>query len=293
MNSILQYPKSVQRRFFDYLYVEYSKRAYVSPDPIEILYTYNNTAEREIAGFLTASLALGRAGLITRTAQLLLNRLPSPLTDIQYMNKTDIQKAVNGLYYRFFSEHHLSGIVYGLSNILKKYGSLESAFEAKFYKNNNDIHKTLIQVTMELIGYSGPLGILIPDPRKQSSCKRLYLFFRWMIRNDKIDPGGWSFISPSKLILPLDTHMLRVAKQLGITKKNQASITAAREITHFFSGICPEDPVKYDFALTRFGIHPDLNYETLKKMYTQPQNNTGILNGTFRIAENNILYSIV
>ena len=80
------------------------------------------------------------------------------------------------------------------------------------------------------------------------------MFLRWMVRKDAIDPGGWDQISPSKLIVPIDTHMHQVGLKLGFTKRKQANLTTALEVTSAFSKFSPDDPVKYDFSLTRVGI---------------------------------------
>ena len=98
----------------------------------------------------------------------------------------------------------------------------------------------------------------MPCPEKGSACKRLNLFLRWMVRKDAVDPGGWDDIPRSMLIIPLDTHMFRVGKTLGLTSRNQAGLMAALDISAGFKQWSPDDPVKYDFALTRFGIRNDL-----------------------------------
>ncbi|MBW2650885.1 MAG: DUF2400 family protein, partial [Deltaproteobacteria bacterium] len=82
-------------------------------------------------------------------------------------------------------------------------------------------------------------------------------FLRWMVRRDDVDPGGWDDIPPSKLVIPLDTHMHRICLALGITKRKQANMKTALEITRSFQVIAPHDPVRYDFALTRLGIRKD------------------------------------
>ncbi|MBW2545477.1 MAG: TIGR02757 family protein, partial [Deltaproteobacteria bacterium] len=97
----------------------------------------------------------------------------------------------------------------------------------------------------------------VPLPAKGSACKRLNLFLRWMVRRDDVDPGGWDDIPPSKLVIPLDTHMHRICLAFGFTKRKQADMKTALEITDSFRAIVPDDPVRYDFALTRLGIRKD------------------------------------
>jgi len=98
---------------------------------------------------------------------------------------------------------------------------------------------------------------LIPAPSKGSACKRLNLFLRWMVRQDEVDPGGWDLIPPSKLVVPLDTHMHRIGLLLSFTNRKQADLQTALEITDAFRKVAPHDPVKYDFVLTRLGIWSD------------------------------------
>ena len=100
------------------------------------------------------------------------------------------------------------------------------------------------------------MPMFLPSPDGGSACKRLNLFLRWMVRKDNVDPGIWQSIPASHLIVPLDTHMHRIAKAMGLTSRKQADIQSAIEITGAFSFIRPADPVRYDFALTRLGIKP-------------------------------------
>jgi uncharacterized protein (TIGR02757 family) len=102
---------------------------------------------------------------------------------------------------------------------------------------------------------------LVPSPAAGSACKRLNLYLRWVVRRDDVDPGGWEGIAPSKLVVPLDTHMFRICRSLGMTARNQADLKSALEITQAFRAIVPEDPVRYDFALTRLGIRSDADAE--------------------------------
>ena len=89
---------------------------------------------------------------------------------------------------------------------------------------------------------------------------------RWMVRDDEVDPGGWHLVPVSKLVVPLDTHMHRIGLMLNLTGRKQADMRAAMEITAAFRSMAPEDPVRYDFVLTRFGIRNDLDTEALLKV---------------------------
>jgi uncharacterized protein (TIGR02757 family) len=99
----------------------------------------------------------------------------------------------------------------------------------------------------------------------------MFLFLRWMVRQDEIDPGGWN-IDPAKLIVPVDTHMLRITRRLGFTGRKQADLKTAVEISGVFRLFSPEDPAKYDFSLTRMGIHPDVRLSSVvpQNIYEKP-----------------------
>jgi len=94
-----------------------------------------------------------------------------------------------------------------------------------------------------------------------SDLKRLHLFLRWMVRRDEVDPGGWESVTPARLIVPLDTHMHRIALRLGLTSRKQANLRTAGEITAAFRALERDDPVRYDFCLTRLGIRNDMSIE--------------------------------
>ena len=99
---------------------------------------------------------------------------------------------------------------------------------------------------------------LVARPEKGSACKRMSLFLRWMVREDAVDPGGWTGVSPAQLIVPLDVHMERIGQMLNLTGRKSPNMGMALDITEAFRSMAPDDPVKYDFALTRFGIRDGL-----------------------------------
>ncbi|MCK4719805.1 DUF2400 family protein, partial [bacterium] len=110
---------------------------------------------------------------------------------------------------------------------------------------------------------------LLPDPGKGSACKRMNLYLRWMVREDDVDPGGWGKVSRSRLLVPLDIHMFRICSMLNLTCRKQANLLTVMEITNAFREINPDDPVKYDFAITRLGIRDELNPGTFINRCTQ------------------------
>jgi uncharacterized protein (TIGR02757 family) len=116
----------------------------------------------------------------------------------------------------------------------------------------------------DVLGWGGlDSSHLLPRASKGSACKRLALYIRWMARRDDVDPGGWSKVSPCDIIVPLDTHMFHIASGLGFTARSSADGRAAMEATAAFRRLRPDDPVRYDFALTRFGIRTGMSVDEL------------------------------
>ncbi|MDP7077871.1 MAG: TIGR02757 family protein, partial [Desulfobacterales bacterium] len=149
-----------------------------------------------------------------------------------------------------------------IKKIISRHGSLNLCFVAGL--NRND--KTIIEALVKFVGKLNCSDrYLIPLPEKRGACKRLNLFLRWMVRKDAVDPGGWETVPKRKLIVPIDTHMARIGRMLGATMRKTADMKMALEITETFKKLAPRDPVKYDFALTRFGIRNDLQITALQR----------------------------
>jgi uncharacterized protein (TIGR02757 family) len=138
---------------------------------------------------------------------------------------------------------------------MEKYGSLLECFLAGWNEEDSTVLPGLDAFVKAFpVKTAGCWGGFLPSPAGGSACKRLNLFMRWMVRQDAVDPGGWGQIPPSKLIVPLDVHMHRIGLNLRLTGRRQADLRTAVEVTQAFKEFAPEDPVRYDFALTRLGI---------------------------------------
>ena len=220
------------------------------------MYLYDDICEREIVGFVAACLAYGRVVQIKKSVSAVLKKMgPSPRKFILNSSAKDLSYVFKGFIHRFAKEDHLVGLLFGIKRILAEYGSLEEGFTSKIKKNDDTVFSALNLFSGELLAFAhkNP-GHLVPLPEKGSAGKRLHLFLRWMVRCDAVDPGGWQGVSPEKLIVPVDVHMHNICRQMGFTCHKQANLKTALEITRCFRDISPEDPVKYDFVLTRFGI---------------------------------------
>lgn len=238
------------------LYNHYNHFEHIHPDPLEFVYRYDNKVDRELSGFIASALAYGRVRQILQSVSTVLNTMgPSPSRFLLEKPSAEIHKAFKLFKHRFTSGGILSSLLEGLRELVLEYGSLESCFKAGFRREEQNVLPALARFVEKLEQAGGrKMPMFLPSPDGGSACKRLNLFLRWMVRKDNVDPGTWQSIPESVLIVPLDTHMHRIATAMGLTSRKQADIQCAVEITGAFSSIRPADPVRYDFALTRLGI---------------------------------------
>jgi len=244
-------------RVLEDIYLRWNSREFVHPDPLEFLYAYDNLQDREIAGLTASGLAYGRVAQILGSVGTVLEALgPSPATVPEAL----MEERLAGFRHRFTSGADLARVLRGARRIQRDNGSI-GGFVAEAVAEGG-ILEAQRRLAAGILG-DGPPSSLLPCPTRGSCCKRLNLWFRWMVRRDSVDPGGWFGVSTSQLLIPLDTHMWKIGRRLGFTRRNSPDLKAAMEITEGFGRVNPLDPVKYDFALTRFGIRSDLALESL------------------------------
>jgi uncharacterized protein (TIGR02757 family) len=250
--------------FLEKLYDRYNRWEYVHSDPLVFLYDYDGIGDREIVGITASSLAYGRVAQILRSVSTVLDAMgPSPSDFLKRASINSLEKTFRGFKHRFTTGEELSRLLYGVKEVIELYGSLNGCFIAGYKDEDETTIPALTSFVKEIRDGAG-LGCnsLLPSPADGSACKRFHLFLRWMVRRDAVDPGGWEGVAPSKLVVPLDTHMYRITGALGFTDRRQANGKTALEVTSAFREIAPGDPVRYDFALTRLGIRNDADVES-------------------------------
>ncbi|MEW6535351.1 MAG: TIGR02757 family protein [Candidatus Auribacterota bacterium] len=251
----------------DNLYTELNRREYVHPDPLEVLYEYPDVRDMEIAGLIASCLAYGRVTQILISVRKVLGMLgSSPYSFLLETDTRTIAHMARGFKHRFTTDGELFSFLSGIKNILHQYGSLEHCFLSYYTESDDTILPALTGFVRSIRGDGGRYNSLLPDPSLNSACKRLMLYLRWMARHDAVDPGGWH-IPTGKLIIPLDVHMHRISTLLGLTARKQADMRTALEITGAFKSVNTNDPVKYDFALTRLGIRQDTDLKSFIEKY--------------------------
>jgi len=250
------------RGIFEKIYSDYNRRIYVSPDPLQFLYDYQKPEDREVVALIASSLAYGKVAQILKSVGNVLESLgPEPAGYLASAASEDLQIKFKNFVHRFTDGDELSSFLSCIGGILRHQGTLEDLFMSHYADNTWDAAESFVS---ELLACGGRDNMfLLPRPSNGSACKRLALFLRWMVRCDDVDPGGWSGLTPDALFIPLDTHMFNICTTLGLCTRKAADGRSAIQITDSFRVICPDDPVRYDFALTRFGIRSDMDVERL------------------------------
>lgn len=250
-------------KHLEFLYQKYNRREFVHPDPLEFLYQFDRIEDREIVGLIASSFAYGNVKQILASVRFILDKMgASPRSFVEDASPKVLERIFKGFKHRWHTEKDLAKLIYGLKKCLEQYGSMERLFVQGLRGEDDDISKALNYFVCEIkMRAPGMKKNLLPLPQSGSACKRLHMYLRWMVRQDAVDPGGWEGIPTSKLLVPLDTHMYRMCRRLKLTRRNQANSKTVDEVTKGFRKICPEDPVRYDFVLTRFGIRGDLSFD--------------------------------
>lgn len=253
-------PRSKEK--LEALYCAYNRRCYVHPDPLEFLYDFQDPLDLEVVGIVASSLAYGNVKQILKSVSLVLEKMGAgPSAFLLTSPSNQIAELFSDFKHRFTTGQDLARLLWGVRLVIEKHGSLQKCFLSRLRREDQTVTPALSAFVEKV--FPNGCDFLVPNPGRGSACKRLNLFLRWMVRRDDVDPGGWDGVPASKLLVPLDTHMHRIAIKLGLTKRQQADLRTAIEITEAFRKISPEDPVRYDFVLTRFGIRKDLDQNLL------------------------------
>jgi uncharacterized protein (TIGR02757 family) len=160
-----------------------------------------------------------------------------------------------GFKHRWTTGEDISALLFGVMGVIGEYGSLEECFIGGMEAGDTDVIPALTRFVDRIMPRND--SRILPSPCKGSACKKLNLFLRWMVREDRVDPGGWDAVPRIMLLMPLDTHIYRVCSGMGMSTRKSADLKTTREITGIFRAISPKDPVKYDFALTRLSMRRD------------------------------------
>jgi uncharacterized protein (TIGR02757 family) len=232
---------------------EYNQPNFITSDPVSVPHLFTKRQDIEIAAFFAAIFAWGNRTTIIRKAKELMQLMDmAPHQFVQQHKEKDLKKL---LYFkhRTFNTTDLLYFIQFLQHHYKQNDSLESAFKGETVEESLNYFYTRF-FSLE----DAPLRTHkhIASPMKNSTCKRLNMFLRWMVRSDDrgVDFGIWKNMSPAALICPIDLHVARVAKRFGLIHRNQVDWQTAIELTTYLRSLDPADPARYDFALFGLGV---------------------------------------
>jgi len=225
-------------------------------DPVSIVHRFETAGDREVVGLVAATLAFGNVVAIRKSIERVLVALgPDPARSIDAASERDLARRLSTFRHRVYRGDDVARMLANAATIRREHGSL-GAYYADALARSSDPTEALAVLADSLRGARPERGLahLVPDPRKGSASKRLWLYLRWMVRpDDGIDLGLWP-IAASSLVIPVDTHVLRIGRNLGLTRRTDASARTALEITASLRELDPEDPVRYDFAICHLGV---------------------------------------
>jgi uncharacterized protein (TIGR02757 family) len=236
-----------------------NNKQFISTDPICVPYQFTKRQDIEIAGLFAATFAWGnRTTIINKSNELMQLMDLSPYDFIKHHSETDL-KRLNKFVHRTFNCNDLLYFITTLNRMYATNNSLENIFVRHSFKNEFSMQQALKDFYLEFFNDEFAPNRTrkhIATPDRKSACKRLCMYMRWMVRDDKkVDFGIWKKIKPQDLICPLDVHVGNVARQLKLINRKQNDWHTAFELTKVLIEFDKNDPVKYDFALFGMGVN--------------------------------------
>lgn len=235
-------------------------------DPIQIVRRFARPDDREVVGFCAASLAFGRVTSVLQSIERVLAVMgPRPARYVRAFDPRREGQKFKTIVHRWTGGPDLVALVWLMKQMIDRAGSMEGFFLEGHRPDAGDVGAALDSfstraLALDLEAAYGriprPAGVcyFFPRPSAGSACKRLNLFLRWMVRRDALDLGIWTRVSPAMLIIPLDTHVIRVGRCLRLTRLVSPGWRMAEDITASLRRLDPDDPVKYDFSLCHLGM---------------------------------------
>lgn len=219
-------------------------------DPIQIVRRYARVDDREIVAFIAAGLAFGRVASVMASVEAVSAVMgPSPAEFVRRFDAKRDAAPLKPFVHRWVRGRDVVHMLSTLRDMVREFGSIERCFASGYDASHEDLAPAI-----EAFAARGGKSYFFAKPSSGSACKRMNLFLRWMVRRDAVDPGGWTLIPASKLLVPLDTHTIRVGKCLRLTRRASPGWKMAADITAALRKLDPSDPVRYDFSLCHLSM---------------------------------------
>lgn len=237
----------------DALVLKYENEDFIKDDPVRFIHRYRDKKDTELAGFIASLLAYGsRTQFVKKLDELLTYKAQNePLNFVLNFEP----KMIGDFNYRFGKPNDFISIFKILKELYSTTDGLEELFKHGYE------HKKMFETVVDYFYARADKNVgqgfyhMIPNPHNGGAMKRMCMFLRWMVRKSSVDVGIWEFMKPSELYIPLDVHVARISRQMGLLKRSSNDFKAVLELTEKLKEFCPDDPVKYDFAMFGYGIN--------------------------------------
>lgn len=244
------------KSFLDEKVLQYNTPEFIDSDPIQIPHLFTQKEDIEIAGFLAATIAWGNRKMIIKNAHRMMDFLGNSPYDFVMNHKEHHLELLEGFVHRTFNSVDFVHFIKALKHIYTTHNGLENIFQV--HASENSLQPAIHELKKVFFEISHPSRTTkhVSDPNKNSACKKINMWLRWLIRNDDsgVDFGLWKNINPSVLSCPLDVHSGNVARKLGLLTRKQNDAKAVLELDTNLRLLDKLDPVKYDFALFGLGV---------------------------------------
>lgn len=251
-------PQEDLQSFLDEKYQQYNQPTFIDSDPIGVAHRFSKKEDIEIIGFLAATIAWGqRVTIINNSLKFAELMDEAPFDFIRNFQEHDLDRFAD-FKHRTFNGEDAAFFMKSLQHLYTNEGGLEGAFSKALSSDDVDVKPAIVGFRELFFAVDHPKRTYkhVSNPDKGSAAKRLNMYLRWMVRNDKcgVDFGIWDKINASQLIMPLDVHTGNVGRKLGLLKRKQNDWQSAEELTASLRKLDASDPVKYDFALFGLGV---------------------------------------
>ena len=248
------------RELLERLHDRYNNESFIEADPISVPHSFTSTVDREIAGFLAATIAWGNRRAIVQSAHRMMRYMDNAPEDfVRNATEADMEY-LRSYVHRTFNGVDFQDFVRGLRHIITEWGSVGNYFETR-YEEHGDLRAVFSDFRRDFfaVEHDTHCEKHLSSIDKGAACKRLCMYLRWFVRHDErgVDFGLWRRIPMSALYMPLDIHTGRMGRNLGLLNRKQSDWKAVEELTASLRELSAEDPVRYDYSLFGLGISGD------------------------------------
>ena len=247
----------ITKNELDNLVQKYETEDFIKDDPIQFLYRFNTKEDKELAGFIASLFAYGNRKMFISKLDELFERSGRDISG--YIRNGDF-KNLKGIEYRFSKDYDIIPIFEILHNLYEESKGLEELFSYSFIEDRGDDYDRFLKGVTDYFYARAPKEAghgffhMIPNPQRGGAMKRMNMFLRWMVRKSSVDAGIWNFMKAKDLYIPLDVHVARLSRQMGLLTRKCNEYKAVNELMTNLKKFSPDDPVKYDFAMFAFGV---------------------------------------